>query len=92
MAFASADMLCSPPTFVQVDLSSLLPPEALAAFADELGARERRRKRRAAQSRRAAEKEAADARAAEMAKRGPSVQELQVSCWTQCRRLGFQGC
>mmetsp|Transcript_15034 Transcript_15034/g.32584 ORF Transcript_15034/g.32584 Transcript_15034/m.32584 type:complete len:348 (+) Transcript_15034:277-1320(+) len=60
----------------EVDMGGLLPPESLAPFTEELTARERRRKKRAAEVRRQAAQEAAQARAAEAAKRGPSLQEL----------------
>jgi hypothetical protein len=58
--------------------ADVLPPEALAPFAEELAARDKRRKRRESAARREAAREAAEAAAAEAAKRGPSVSELRA--------------
>ncbi|KAG1679804.1 hypothetical protein FOA52_012716 [Chlamydomonas sp. UWO 241] len=60
----------------EVSLQGLLPPESLAQFADELGAREKRRRRKVSDERREAQREASDARAAAAARLGPSAQEL----------------
>ncbi len=66
----------------EVDLTPLLPPEALAPFAEEISSRQKRRDRRAEQEARVAQREAAaaaDAAAAAVIK-GLTAQELKVRC------------
>lgn len=62
-------------------MTLLLPPNALAPFAEEISGRQKRRERRAEQEAKAAESEAAAAAAAAAAasSRGLSAQELKVS-------------
>lgn len=64
-----------------MDLTPLLPQDALAPFAEEVSGREKRRERRADQETKAAEREAAAAAdaAAAAASKGLSAQELKVS-------------
>lgn len=64
----------------EVDLTPLLPPEALAPFAEEISGRQKRRHRRAEQEARMAQREAADAAdaAAAAAIKGLTAQELKV--------------
>ena len=66
----------------EVDMTLLLPPDALGAFAEEVHGRQKRRERRAEQEVKAAESEAAAVAAAAAAatSRGLSAQELKVSC------------
>ena len=56
----------------------VLPKEALAAFAEELGGREKRRTRREAAVRREEAREAAAAAAAAAVKQGPTASELRA--------------
>ncbi|GAX85254.1 hypothetical protein CEUSTIGMA_g12673.t1, partial [Chlamydomonas eustigma] len=62
----------------EVSLEHLIPHSSLTPFAEELMQRDKRRKRRAAEERKQAAREAAEARAAAEAKRGPSIQELRA--------------
>ena len=64
----------------EVDLTPLLPPEALAPFAEEISGRQKRRDRRAEQEARVAQREAAAAAdaAAAAAIKGLTAQELKV--------------
>ncbi|KAL0035668.1 hypothetical protein WJX79_007021 [Trebouxia sp. C0005] len=64
----------------EVDLTPLLPPEALAPFAEEISGRQKRRHRRAEQEARMAQREAADAAdaAAAAAIKGLTAQELKA--------------
>ncbi|KXZ43366.1 hypothetical protein GPECTOR_92g589 [Gonium pectorale] len=62
----------------ELAMAELLPPEALAPFADELAAREKRRRRQRADDRRQAAAEAAAAARAAAARLGPSAEELQA--------------
>ena len=64
----------------EVDLTPLLPPEALAPFAEEINGRQKRRDRRAEQEARMAQREAAAAAdaAAAAAIKGLTAQELKV--------------
>lgn len=73
----------------EVDLAPLLPPEALAPFADELAQRERKRVQRSKQEARRAAREAAAAAAAEAAaaRAGPSEQELRAMPLPSASRL-----
>lgn len=63
---------------VELGLSGLLPPEALAPFAAEIQQRTKRRTQRAAAERRALAREAAAARASSAAQQGPSEAELRA--------------
>ena len=64
----------------EVDLIPLLPPEALASFAEEISGRQKRRDSRAEQGARMAQREAAAAAdaAAAAAIKGLTAQELKV--------------
>lgn len=64
-----------------MDLTPLLPQDALAPFAEEVDSRQKRRERRADQEAKAAQREAAAAAdaAAAAASKGLSAQELKVS-------------
>lgn len=64
----------------EVDMTPLLPQDALAPFAEEISSRQKRRERRAEQEAIATENEAAAAAAAAAAasSRGLSAQELKV--------------
>ncbi|GAB4820330.1 hypothetical protein N2152v2_007376 [Parachlorella kessleri] len=72
----------------EVDLAPLLPPEALAPFADELAQRERKRTQRVKQEARQAAKEAAAAAAAAAAaNRGFSHEDLRAMPLPSASRL-----
>lgn len=62
----------------ELDLNTLLPSEALAPFAEELRARERRRERRAQDEARQVAREAARAAAAAASNAAPTAAELKV--------------
>ena len=61
-----------------MDLTLLLPQDALGPFAEEISGRQRRRERRAGQEAKAELREAAAAADAAAASRGLSAQELKV--------------
>lgn len=61
---------------VEIQMAGMVPPEALAPFADELAARDKRRRKAKAGERRQAAAEAAAAARAAAARIGPSSEEL----------------
>eukprot|EP00193_Tetraselmis_chui_P017617 CAMPEP_0177792978 /NCGR_PEP_ID=MMETSP0491_2-20121128/24822_1 /TAXON_ID=63592 /ORGANISM="Tetraselmis chuii, Strain PLY429" /LENGTH=271 /DNA_ID=CAMNT_0019315447 /DNA_START=60 /DNA_END=875 /DNA_ORIENTATION=- len=83
LKFALHLPLSGPFRLVELDLAPLLPPSALAPFADEISARERRRRRRAEERRREAARDKKAAAAAARARQGPSLEE-----WRLQPRLG----
>lgn len=60
-------------------MSSLLPPEALANFSQELSTRDARREARQAENRRVAEEDTLRMMEMEASGKGPSAAELQAS-------------
>ncbi|MEW5302270.1 MAG: hypothetical protein WDW36_005071 [Sanguina aurantia] len=62
----------------EIQMSALLPADALAPFAEEITAREKRRHRKVLESRRATANEATAAAAAREARLGPSLAELRL--------------
>jgi hypothetical protein len=71
LKFARHLPLSGPFRLVELDLAPLLPPSALAPFADEISARERRRRRRAEERRREAARDKKAAAAAARARQVP---------------------
>ena len=69
-----------------MDLTPLLPQDALAPFAEEINGRQKRRERRSEQEAKTAEREAAAAAVvvAAATSRGLSAQELKVSRLVCC--------
>lgn len=61
-----------------MQMTPLLPTEALAPFSEEIAAREKRRHRKVLESRRATANEATAAAAAREARLGPSLAELRL--------------